>query len=148
IGAHRRTLLEALMRERITAIMIVTLLGGTVFAHHSHPDFLVQDARIDGTIEAIDFKNPHVVVTLRAPDATVYTVEWQSARWLRDHVQMVSPFEGPVEGDTLRLGDRIIVVGNPAQDPSRHELAVLKRVERPLDGWLWTCRRPDKRITC
>jgi hypothetical protein len=128
---------------------VVFLLGTGVYAHHSHPDFLTdQDATVEGTIEGIDFKNPHVVIMLRAADSTVYTIEWQGAYYLRDAVQMVSPVEGPVKSDTLKLGDRIVVVGCPPRDPSHHELVILKTVQRPLDGWLWTCRRPAKRMTC
>ena len=56
--------------------------------------------------------------------------------------------QAPVQRDTLKPGDFIAVTGAPAHDPSLHELVVLKRVERPVDGWLWTCRRPDRRITC
>jgi len=131
------------------AVAIVVLLATAVYAHHSHPDFLTdQEATIEGTIEGIDFKNPHVVIMLRADDSTVYTIEWQGAYYLRDNVRMVSPVEGPVESDTLKPGDRIVVVGCPPRDPSDHELVILKRVERPFDGWLWTCRRPDKRMTC
>jgi hypothetical protein len=132
-----------------SAVSVVVLLGTAAYAHHSHPDFLTdQDATVEGTIEGIDFKNPHVVITLRAADSIVYTIEWQGAYYLRDHVQMVSPVEGPVESDTLQRGDRIVVVGCPPRDPSHHELVILKRVQRPLDGWLWTCRRLDKRMTC
>jgi hypothetical protein len=137
------------MRPIVSAVAIVVLLGTAVFAHHSHPDFLTdQDATVEGTIEGIDFKNPHVVMTLRAEDSTVYTIEWKGAYYLRDNVRMVSPVEGSVESDTLKPGDRIVVVGCPPRDSSRHELVSLKRVERPLDGWLWTCRRSDKRMTC
>jgi hypothetical protein len=137
------------MRRMASAVAVVVLLGTAVYAHHSHPDFLTdQDATVEGTIEGIDFKNPHVVMTIRTADSTVYTIEWQGAYYLRDHINMVSPVEGPVVSDTLKRGDRIVVVGCPARDPSHHELVTLKKVQRPLDGWLWTCRRPDKRMRC
>ena len=137
------------MRRIGPALAVVALLGTGVYAHHSHPDFLTgQDATVEGTIEGIEFKNPHVLITLRAADSTVYAIEWQGAGYLHANVQMVSPVEGPVESDTLSPGDRIVVVGCPSRDPSHHELVILKRVQRPLDGWLWTCRRPNKRMTC
>jgi len=44
------------------AVAVIVLLGTAVYAHHSHPDFLTdQDATVEGTIEGIEFKNPHVV---------------------------------------------------------------------------------------
>ena len=137
------------MRRLGPTVAVVTLLGTAIYAHHSHPDFLTdREATVEGTIETIEFKNPHVVMTLRTAESNVYRIEWQGARYLHDNVRMVSPIEGPVESDTLKLGDRIVIVGLPPRDPSRHELVNLKRVQRPLDGWLWTCRRPDKRMIC
>jgi hypothetical protein len=144
-------LLEATMRRfaLAAAAAIIVGLGSTGYAHHSHPDFLTdQDATVEGTIERIDFKNPHVVMTLRTADSTIYTVEWQGANWLHGHKQLVSPVEGPVDGETLKVGDRIVVIGCPPSDPSRHELVRLKTVQRPVDGWLWTCRRPEKSTIC
>ena len=124
-------------------------LGPAAYAHHAHPDFLEdQTATVTGTIERIDFKNPHVIIALRTAESVLYKAEWQAAEWLQRHKQFVTPIEGPVEVNTLHSGDRIVVVGSPHRDPSRHELAKLKRVERPLDGWLWTCSRPEKRHIC
>lgn len=141
-----------MVRSVSSALMMIVAIGlsaTTTLAHHSHPDFLTsQDATVEGTVEQIDYKNPHVVITLRAADSAVYMIEWQGAQWLRDHPELVSPLEAPVQRDTLKPGDFIAVTGAPAHDSSLHELVVLKRVERPVDGWLWTCRRPDRRITC
>src|SRR5262245_24106580 len=115
-------------------------LGPATYAHHAHPGFSENQLAVTGTIERIDFRNPHVIISLRAADSVLYTAEWQAASYLQRHPQFVSPIEGPVGVDTLRLGDRIVVVGSP--HPARHELAMLKVVERPSDGWLWTCNRP------
>jgi hypothetical protein len=123
------------------------LSGAGVFAHHLHPDFLAdQDATVERTIERIQFRQPHVVITMRTADSTVYTAEWQGSIWL--HQNLVSPVPGPVTSDTLKLGDRIVVVGSPHCDTTRHELATLKEVRRPLDDWRWSCRRPEVGVTC
>ncbi len=146
---HNKLVRDKHPMKRLAVFAVVVLLGTTIYAHHSHPDFLTDgEVTVAGTVERVEFKNPHVLVTLRTADATVYTLEWQGARWLRTNFQLVSPIEQSVEADTLTPGDRLIVAGSPARDPFRHELVVLKRVERPLDGWLWTCRRPEKHITC
>jgi hypothetical protein len=128
---------------------VVCASGASLYAHHSYPEFLVeQEATVDGTIERVDFRNPHVQITLRTADSTLYTVIWQGALYLHAHIQFVSPVQAPVESDTLRPGDRIIVTGAPPRDSARHELVRLTAVQRPRDGWLWTCHRPEQRIRC
>jgi hypothetical protein len=137
-------------RTVLTIFGAFVLFGPAVFAHHSHPDFLLdQDATVEGIIESIQFQSPHVLFTIRAADSTLYTAEWQAARYLKGHPELVTPPEnGPVNSDTLKVGDPIIVVGCPPRDPTRHELVNLKEVRRLVDEWLWTCRRPDRRIWC
>ena len=136
------------MRSLASAAVLV-LLGTGVSAHHSHPDFLLDhDATLEGVIESVEFQNPHMVITLRTSDSTLYRAEWQGARWLNYNQVLVTPIHGPVQSDTLKVGDFIVIVGCPPRDPARHELVNLKAVRRPHDGWLWTCRRPDLRQWC
>lgn len=124
-----------------TAVAIVILVGSGVRAHHSHTDFLVdRDTTLAGVIEGIQFQNPHVLIRLRTADATRYTAEWQGAEWLHHHPEMVSPQQRPVGSDTLKAGDRIVVVGSPARDSSLHVLVNLKEVRRLADGWTWKAR--------
>src|SRR5262245_55966506 len=123
----------------IALAAIIVLLGVGVSAHHSHPDFaLDQQATISGTLESMIWQNGHVVLTLRAADSTVYTAEWQSANYLDQGLGCrQSPKQ--VTRDTLKVGDVLVVVGAPPKDPARHELVNLSRVSRPMDQWLWAC---------
>jgi hypothetical protein len=41
-----------------------------------------------------------------------------------------------VTKDQLRIGDHVIVTGNPARDPSEHRMRI-KSITRPSDGWKW-----------
>jgi hypothetical protein len=133
----------------LTILGALVVFGSVVYAHHSHPDFLLdQDASVEGIIESIRYQSPHVLITVRTADWTLYTAEWQAARWLKSHPELVTPVNGPVNADTLKVGDPIVVVGCPSRDPTRHELVNLKEVRRLVDEWLWTCRRPDRRTWC
>lgn len=119
----------------------LVLLGGAVAAHHSHVDFFLdRDATLEGTIAAIRFQNPHVLITVRTPSSALYTAEWRGANWLQSHPELVSPSNQPVDSRTLRPGDRIVIVGAPPRDATLRMFVNLKEVRRPADGWTWTCR--------
>ena len=134
------------MRFRILATAsAMGLIATAASAHHSHPTFLLdQNVAVEGQIQSVAFKNPHVLIKLRTA-STVYTAEWQGRSWFEnrdsesritdgryDHRSFVS-----VTSDTLKVGDHIIVVGCPSRDPAVHELVVLKEVRRLKDGWVW-----------
>src|SRR2546428_8960771 len=105
----------------------LVLLGPAAYAHHSSPDFLVdQDATVEGIIAGIQFQDPHVLITVRAADATLYTVEWQAAHWLKYHPELLTPVNGPVNSDRLKVCDPIYVIGSSPPTPTRHHLVKLK----------------------
>jgi hypothetical protein len=109
---------------------VVAMLATAVYAHHSYPDFLLdQTATVEGTIESIQFENPHVLLKIRTADSIVYTAEWEAARSLKTTA---------VTSSTLRVGDHIVVIGCPPRDPALHELVALKQLRRPMDGWVWS----------
>ena len=127
------------MRGIALAAALVLFCTG-VSAHHSHPDFsLDQEVTVAGTLENNDWQLGHVVLTLRAADSTLYSAEWQGSNWLYNHTECLRSAGGPVARDTLKIGDVITVVGAPAKDPARHELVVLKEVRRARDQWHWAC---------
>jgi len=58
------------MKAAVSGALII-LLSAIASAHHSHPEFLMdQDATVRGTIERIRFADPHVVMTLRTQERT------------------------------------------------------------------------------
>ena len=112
-------------------IVILVLAGGSsALAHHSHPDFLLdQQVSIEGDIVELKYANPHVLLKIRTADGVVYTAEWQAASWLLYHAKVTLT--------TLRVLDHVIVSGAPSRDPESHELVRLKEVRRPIDGWTY-----------
>jgi hypothetical protein len=135
-----------------TTLAIVTALlvsGSGAFAHHSHLDFaLDRNATVTGTVESVRFQNPHVLILVRTSGSTFYTAEWQGAGWLQSHPELVSPTAAPVTSDTLKPGDRIIVVGAPPRDSALRSIVNLKEVRRPRDGWRWSCQQPSGQSAC
>jgi hypothetical protein len=112
------------------AIVILVLAGSSAHAHHSYPNFLLnQIASVEGEIQELKYANPHVVLKIRTAEGVVYTAEWQAASWLQYHAH--------VSLTTFKVGDHVIVTGAPSRDPASHELVRLKNVRRPRDGWTY-----------
>jgi hypothetical protein len=117
------------MTRTIVATIAAVLAAGTAYGHHSYGAYFEdQTVTIEGTLEAIRFANPHVVMTLKTDAPQVYTLEWQNLIQLR---------HGNVGPTTLRAGDRLIVIGSPPRDPASHTITLLREISRPADGWRW-----------
>ena len=115
----------------LAAFMV--MLGATLNAHHSHPDFLADDRRVavEGTIELLQYVNPHSRMEIRTAGGILYTVELPGASQLR--LPGTNCAE-PIYSETLKIGDRLVVTGIPPLDPLRHEL-LMRNMFRPSDGW-------------
>ena len=119
------------MRRMLPAVIVTLVLAASsARAHHSHPNFLLdQKVSVEGEIEELRYANSHVVLKIRTAEGVVYTAEWQAASWLLFHAHVTLT--------TLRVFDHVIVSGAPSRDPESHELARLREVRRPSDGWTY-----------
>jgi len=118
------------MRHTLVPLLVaMALTGRPADAHHSYGAYFEdQTITIEGTVDSIRFANPHVILTLRTDASQVYTLEWQNLIQLR---------HGNVGPETLKAGDRIIVIGSPPRDSSSHIITLLREITRPSDGWRW-----------
>ena len=120
---------------RTWMILMFAAVLGTVptYGHHSFAVYYLEDQAVslEGELMALDYVNPHAWVHVAAAD-TAGRVHRVSAEWS-------NPGRLKRQGitrDTLKPGDRVIVTGSPARDPSEYKMH-LKRIERPADGWKW-----------
>jgi len=137
-------------RRYVAAALVAAVVatGPAIVAHHSHPDFdLTHRVTVEGTLQTITLQNPHSILTLRADDGNLYTVEWQGMYYLEQPI-FVLPIAASVTRDTLHAGDRLVVTAFAAKDPTHHELVVVVDLSRPADGWRWTCDIPERRMVC
>ena len=120
------------MTRTVVAVLgAMVLIGTTLQAHHGYANFFLdRTVTVEGDIESLRYANPHVVMEIRTEDSTVYTVTWQSAYWVRQ-------FAG-VTSTTFKAGDHLIISAAPPRNPESHELASVREVLRPRDGWHWT----------
>jgi thiamine monophosphate kinase len=106
---------------------------GAAGAHHSFA--ATYDAsrqmQIEGEVAQFLFRNPHSMVHILAPDDSGemhrWAIEWAGVNVLTGQ---------GITRETLRIGDGVIVTGNPGRLASDHRMRMLS-IERPTDGWKW-----------
>jgi Family of unknown function (DUF6152) len=121
----KRTLL-ALSLGALTAV-------ASPSAHHSFSAeyFEEQKISIEGDVVAFELKNPHAWLHLSVVDENgkreTYSAEWSNPARLK---------QAGFSVDSFKPGDRLILTGSPARDPSEHRIH-LRTIQRPSDGWKW-----------
>jgi len=117
----------------IRVLALVVLWAGPALAHHSFTATYAENEKqtIEGEIVQFLFRNPHSMIHVSAPAADGAVVRW-AIEWAG-----VGTLSGNgVTRETLRIGDHVVVLGNPGRNPEEHRLRLLS-IERPSDGWTW-----------
>jgi hypothetical protein len=124
------------MRRSLVVLLVAaaSLPAAPIYAHHSFGAAYLEDqtVTIEGQLVQLLFRNPHsfVHVMVREKDGTVvrYAVEWSGAHQLGDQ---------GVGRQTLKIGDRLIISGNPGRNRNDHLLR-MQSLQRPKDGFGWS----------
>jgi len=107
--------------------------GGRAYAHHSFAATYLEDKtqKVEGKVVQFLFQNPHSFLLVDGPDpkGTVqrWSIEWGSSGHLSRQ---------GVTHDSLKAGDRVIVIGHPGRTAEDHRLHMVS-IQRPSDGWKW-----------
>jgi len=124
--------------RKLGLTIFVILAGAILFmprvnAHHSYGATYLEDKTIslDGSIVQMLFRNPHSYVQVDVKDASGQVVRW-NVEW----GGVVQLSQKGVTRDTLKPGDRVIIVGNPSRTAEDHRMRLVK-ISRPADGWTW-----------
>jgi hypothetical protein len=122
--------------KRCLVVLFATaafLVGAQAYAHHSFAATYLEDktVTIEGDLVQFMFRNPHswVHVMVKEKDGKMvrYAVEWGGAGQLGGQ---------GVDRDTLKIGDHVIISGNPARNASQHQVRMLA-LHRTKDGFGW-----------
>jgi hypothetical protein len=133
---------EDLDMKRYLVVLLVaaaSLVGAQAYAHHSFAATYLEDKNvtIEGDIVQFLFRNPHswVHVNVKEKNGAVvrYAVEWGGTGQLGQQ---------GVTRDSLKIGDHVIISGNPARNKKDHRVRMLT-LERPKDGFGWG-RKPGE----
>jgi uncharacterized protein DUF6152 len=120
----------------IAAAMLISISGSRLSAHHSFAATYFEDKqeKVEGDLVQFLFRNPHSFVHLevKEPNGQLvrYAVEWGGGGQLGRQ---------GVTRDTLKVGDHVIIIGNPGRNPEDHRLRLV-RLQRPSDGYTWGSR--------
>ena len=119
---------QAVGRTMLLAVAAASVVGGSAQAHHAYALYVEnRTVSIEGELAQFVYRSPHSIVTLKTAGSATYNAEWWDRRELaRDGVT----------GNTLQIGDRIVLTGSPGRNPDDHILHV-KGVRRIADGWRW-----------
>jgi hypothetical protein len=117
----------------IAAGMLISISGSQLLAHHSFAATYFEDKqeKVEGDLVQFLFRNPHSFVHLevKQPNGELvrYAVEWGGGGQLGRQ---------GVTRETLKVGDHVIIIGNPGRNPEDHRLRMI-RLQRPSDGYTW-----------
>jgi methionine-rich copper-binding protein CopC len=129
------------LRRSLATLLVAasSLIGAAAYAHHSISSTYLEDQTvvIQGQLVQLLFRNPHsfVHIVVREKDGTNvrYAVEWGGANQLG---------VSGVARNTLKIGDRLIISGNPARKAENHQVRMLA-LHRTSDGFGWG-RKPGE----
>ena len=130
--------MKARLIVSVAAVMLVSVAAA--YAHHSFAATYFEDktAKIEGKIVQFLFRNPHSFLHVEAPDENgemqQWVIEWGGAGALQGQ---------GVTRDTLKVGDTVVVTGNPGRDPADHRIR-MSTLKRTADGFTWGNRAGEK----
>jgi hypothetical protein len=122
--------------KMLLALGALLLSGFAADAHHSIGATYDQnkEVKLDGKLVQFMFRNPHAFVHVEAPDENGkmqrWSVEWGGATQLTGQ---------GVTRDTFKVGDEVIITGNPGRNPADHKLK-MNTLHRKSDGFGWGTR--------
>ena len=126
------------MARWVKLVLWVLVIGAALFcgrhawAHHAFAStFLDQTVTIEGRVVEFLFRSPHSVVLVETLGEKGQPITWAAEWGSGGQLSRLG-----IEKDTLKPGDRVIIIGNPSRNSADRRLRMLD-ITRPSDGWKW-----------
>ena len=128
------------MKVRLTILLIaaaVLLSGIQLFAHHSFAATYFEDKQqtIEGDLVQFMFRNPHSYIQVENKnekgEIVRWAIEWGGGGQLGRQ---------GVSRDTLKVGDHVVIVGNPGRNPEDHRLRLVRMKRTNGEPFTWGTR--------
>jgi hypothetical protein len=121
------------MKLHAFALAAASLVAAPAAAHHSMATFDgAQVVTVEGVVTRYDWSNPHVYIYLEAPDDAGASVEWE----IEGQPPAILRRQG-WSRDTLAVGDRLSVSGNPARNAADKSLYLTNMTNAEADAALF-----------
>ncbi|HET9833349.1 MAG TPA: DUF6152 family protein [Vicinamibacterales bacterium] len=138
----------------VVAVLAVVIASSVpARAHHSHPAFYdsCTSVTIEGQIDSVQWKNPHVLLDVTTTDGKAYRADWTSIGALERN-----KIEPP------KAGDRVVITGNPMRDVAsirgRFPTLTIETPAKPVvdvgsirgasGNWSWKRNEPETAPSC
>jgi hypothetical protein len=123
------------MKRVLIAVAVAAALVpvARAYAHHSFAATYIESEKItvEGDLVQFLWRNPHSFVQVVAKDD-----KGQQQRWSAEWGSGGQLGRQGVARDTLKVGDHIIITGDPSRTKGDYRLRV-RTIYRPADGWRW-----------
>lgn len=95
----------------LVMVMVFTVFGGVVSAHHGRAGYSETVSTVKGTVTSVEWKNPHVFINFDVKDdkGTV-------AHWIGELSSPSTMLAAGMARTTLKPGDEIVVKGKSGQN--------------------------------
>jgi hypothetical protein len=143
-----------MIQPAVTAL-VICVAASSALAHHSHQTFYdpCTPVTIEGRIESIQWKDPHILLDLNLDDGRTYHAEWISLREVTTRGSI-----GPAQ-TVLTFGTRVVVMGYLLRDAAQirarfpeykgdtrgPNLVDVAQMRRADNSWSW---RAESLPTC
>jgi len=119
--------LQRLLAVALALVIVLPLVNGVVFAHHSRAHYGQEESTTKGVVVEYKWRNPHVFVVWEAKDQA-----GKATQWVGEMASVTSMIADGMTKDSLKPGEQIIVVAFPSKNPGSTE-ALIKKISK-ADG--------------
>ena len=95
----------------LAIVVVFTLLGGVVSAHHGRAGYSNEVSTVTGTVTTVEWKNPHVFINFDVKDD-----KGTIAHWIGELSSPSTMLAAGMSRTTLKPGDEIVVKGKSGQN--------------------------------
>ena len=111
------------------AALVLLSLASSAAAHHPPRFDRCKLYTIEGSVQRVDWGNPHVKLSIKTEDGATYDLIWRSIQQLT---------LAGVQKDAVRVGDRLVVTGSKQSDDGDHVSLLLTELHKGSDGVQWS----------
>ncbi len=112
----------------ISALALLALASSAA-AHHPPRFDHCKLYTIEGDVQSVDWRNPHVKLSIKTAEGVNYDLVWRSIQQLT---------LAGVQKDAVRVGDHVVVTGSKQSEDGDHVSLLLSEVHKAGDGVQWS----------